>query len=465
MIGGNSLLNVEKNLFNESLFNELEALKPLYFDETDSSKKEGMRKRIESLINKITEGKKQFDFSVYFSEIFHRNSGFDIVIGNPPYGIVFEEKFKSVLLRLYPSFKLNSDVYTAFIERGMKLLRSGGDFAFITPNTYLNGDYFKSLRLFLSGETVVEEITDYKQVSVFDDQTVFTSVLLCSFSRPVFPHTVRLRVAQTSITEFADEQFVLVSASDAPFKPADPIFDRLKVDHRWATVDELFFVKDVGFNYWTTGRGKKRGNNSIGDRVFYSGTQKNRNDIPFLKGRDIVPWGFTKPDNFLKHDYEKSLDPKKDTFRFSLEFLSFRPKVIYRQTSNTIIAAIDPSGHYVDKTVHIIIPRSGWRPEFPEKLLLGLLNSRLLRYLYRNISQETEGRAFAQVKTTYIKKLPVPRNCSDETEKIATVVEQISGDCSQARLLKLEAELNETVYKLYGLSKSEIASVEDAQSN
>ena len=67
--------------------------------------------------------------------------------------------------------------------------------------------------------------------------------------------------------------------------------------------------------------------------------------------------------------------------------------------------------------------------------------------------------------TTYIKKLPVPRNRSDETEKIATVVEQISGDCSQARLLKLEAELNETVYKLYGLSKSEIASVEGAQSN
>jgi type I restriction-modification system DNA methylase subunit len=153
IVGGNSLLNVEKNLFNESLFKELEGLKPLYFDETDSSNKEGMRKRIESLINKITEGRKQFDFTVYFSEVFHRNSGFDIVIGNPPYGIVFEEKFKSLLVRLYSGFKLNNDIYTAFIERGMKLLCSGGDFAFITPNTYLNGDYFKSLRLFLSGET------------------------------------------------------------------------------------------------------------------------------------------------------------------------------------------------------------------------------------------------------------------------------------------------------------------------
>ena len=67
-------------------------------------------------------------------------------------------------------------------------------------------------------------------------------------------------------------------------------------------------VKDVGFNYWTEGKGKKRDGNSIGDRVFYSGKRQHPNDIPFLKGRDIVKWTYTTPKNFLKHDYKKYLD-------------------------------------------------------------------------------------------------------------------------------------------------------------
>jgi hypothetical protein len=39
--------------------------------------------------------------------------------------------------------------------------------------------------------------------------------------------------------------------------------------------------------------------------------------------------------------------------------------------------------------------------------LLALLNSKLFNYFYKDISQEKEGRTFAQVKTTYIKQLPV----------------------------------------------------------
>jgi type I restriction-modification system DNA methylase subunit len=465
VVSGNSLLHVEKTLFNESLFHSLEDLKPRYFDESDSSKKDALKKRIEHLINQLTEGRKQFDFNVYFSEVFHKKSGFDIVIGNPPYGIVFDEKYKRQLQDLFKSFSLNSDIYTAFIERGVKLLHEKGAFAFITPNTYLNGDYFKALRQFLSRETRILEITDYKHVSVFDDQTVFVAVLLCSHSQPAFPYSVHLRVAQTSITDFAQQQFTLSVANDGPFKPADALLARLQRDPRWAPIDELFLVKDVGFNYWTIGRGKKRGENSIGDRVLYSGARKDKRDIPFLKGRDILPWTVSEPDNYLRHDYESFLDPRKDVFRFSPEYLSIRPKVIYRQTSNTIIAAIDCDGRYLDKTVHLIVPRTGWTPQFSDKLLVGLLNSRLFRYLYTYISQETEGRAFAQVKTTYIKKLPVPRNGSSSSKKIVDIVDRILNGSKRDTLPQLEELLNRAVYELYNLSPKEIEAVEKKSSH
>ena len=44
IVTGNSLLGVEKTLFNEQVFRRLEKLKPLFFYETDHANKEKLRK-------------------------------------------------------------------------------------------------------------------------------------------------------------------------------------------------------------------------------------------------------------------------------------------------------------------------------------------------------------------------------------------------------------------------------------
>ena len=71
IIQGNSLLGVEKDLFNAGLFEKLEEKKLLYFNEETAVKKQQYEKQIDELISKITNGNREFDFTVYFSEIFH----------------------------------------------------------------------------------------------------------------------------------------------------------------------------------------------------------------------------------------------------------------------------------------------------------------------------------------------------------------------------------------------------------
>jgi hypothetical protein len=56
---------VEKNLFNESLFQQLENFKPLYFDESDKRKKAALKQKIDDLIHQLTNGKEKFDFEIY----------------------------------------------------------------------------------------------------------------------------------------------------------------------------------------------------------------------------------------------------------------------------------------------------------------------------------------------------------------------------------------------------------------
>ena len=84
---------------------------------------------------------------------------FDLVIGNPPYGIpslsehytikidpATKEKYKSQYETWYGKY----NVYGAFIEKSIKLLGAEGQLIFIVPATFMILDEFKKLRTFLA---------------------------------------------------------------------------------------------------------------------------------------------------------------------------------------------------------------------------------------------------------------------------------------------------------------------------
>ena len=72
-------------------------------------------------------------------------SGFDIVIGNPPYvstkGV--DEKFKKVLEKIYG---FSDDLYNHFYFKGIVILRENGILAFISSKTFWTIQTKKNLR-------------------------------------------------------------------------------------------------------------------------------------------------------------------------------------------------------------------------------------------------------------------------------------------------------------------------------
>ncbi|HNU04764.1 MAG TPA: class I SAM-dependent DNA methyltransferase, partial [Anaerolineae bacterium] len=85
IVCGNSLLSVQKDLFNQHLFARIEELKEQYFVETSRPAKQAQSREIDALIGQLTHEAGQFDYEVWFSEVFRAQDGFDVVIGNPPY--------------------------------------------------------------------------------------------------------------------------------------------------------------------------------------------------------------------------------------------------------------------------------------------------------------------------------------------------------------------------------------------
>ena len=172
IVCGNSLLGVEKDLFNHALFAELERLKPLYFNETQPARKQQLKAQIDRLIDQLTNGRAQFDFEIYFSEVFHHKGGFDVVIGNPPYLESRHPDFSDDFKELYQAatkkrwgedakfVTRGSDLLIYFFENAIFNLNQQGCVVLITQNSWLDTEYGKKFQNFLLKKTQVRLIVD-----------------------------------------------------------------------------------------------------------------------------------------------------------------------------------------------------------------------------------------------------------------------------------------------------------------
>lgn len=156
IVSGNSLLGVEKNLFNVVLFEELENLKPQFFNETDRRTKGKLKQKIDGLIHTLTNGKDTFDFEIYFSEIFHQSGGFDIIIANPPYGADIDALLPTLLPLYHDAIRNYAEIYKMFMQLGLRKLKPGGTQALITPNTFLAQPRYKDIRKVVTGCRILE---------------------------------------------------------------------------------------------------------------------------------------------------------------------------------------------------------------------------------------------------------------------------------------------------------------------
>jgi len=130
-------------------------------------------------------------FEDAFPEVMKRG-GFDAVVGNPPYVRIqgFPREQVKYLGRHYRSATGNCDVYVSFVERAYGLLKPGGQVGYIVPNKFFRTDYGVGLRELLATERAVSRIVDFGASQVFG-ATTYTCLLFLAKG-----HQERLEYAQ-----------------------------------------------------------------------------------------------------------------------------------------------------------------------------------------------------------------------------------------------------------------------------
>jgi len=79
--------------------------------------------------------------------MFDISDGFDVVIGNPPYGIRFNKQDEKTLINIFTTAKKVPDSYCFFILKGLDLVKNNSNLTYIIPNTFCDlekGDGFRN---------------------------------------------------------------------------------------------------------------------------------------------------------------------------------------------------------------------------------------------------------------------------------------------------------------------------------
>lgn len=203
-----------KNKFVNYSFSQYRELVHKYRNNDDKATEIQLEKQID-LIRRALSGSKQqnlfgtdwqkdyndpydeaLEWMVEFPDIIDDDgifTGFDIVIGNPPYihlesiGKKMSKFYKEMSIKLekgklpvptYKTYDAQGDIYTLFFELGKRLARKNGLIGYITSNKWMTARYGKNTRSFISEELNPVLLVDFDKVKVFDKATVEPDILV-----------------------------------------------------------------------------------------------------------------------------------------------------------------------------------------------------------------------------------------------------------------------------------------------
>ncbi len=129
-----------------------------------------------------------FLWHTWFADVFAQG-GFDIVIGNPPYGATYSAEERAIYKKKYLTAqtikgqqKGSLDTFTLFIERGFTLLRKDGVLAYIVPMAITSSDSVTGVHRLLMSQCATLRLSSYavRPQPVFENAVVDVSILQCT---------------------------------------------------------------------------------------------------------------------------------------------------------------------------------------------------------------------------------------------------------------------------------------------
>lgn len=112
----------------------------------------------------------------------------------------------------------------------------------------------------------------------------------------------------------------------------------------------------------------------------------------------------------------------------------------------------DPSGSYVGNKIYVL--------GVPVRWLVGILNSGLTALVLASLCSSVHGSTLEH-RTIYVERLPIVEPSEPDKRRLEALVDELQAlGGVGARAAALEHEVDEIVYRTYGLTAEEVAEIE-----
>jgi hypothetical protein len=397
-----------------------------------------------------------FHWWLEFPEVFFglgrggKDGGFDIVVGNPPYGAELSKSESDLLKSMYVDDETRNTA-SYFILRGLELVRENGYLAYIVPKqlTYISSwGYVRKSLLKANIVRIIDVSEAFHDVEL--EQVLFIAKKERATSNEVtvgFSNNCKIEETTTRRENFDERRFPLWINDEN-----HSIFNKI--------LSGSTPLIDVAHVNWG------------GPVAKYLSKSKTEGSIPCVRGREIrrynvAPEYFIRKENIVPTYYVKG---EKLLFQRIVSRCGSRLIGNYRDAR--IVGTYCNDDFYADKTATLV-----WNSTISLKYLLGLLNSRLIswfahRYLW-NRSQLT-----MEFMYGYAREFPLRISVQDAMKtQIVSLVERMldlnkslneMGDKIidertriEEEIRKTDSEIDELVYRAYGITEDEKRLIEN----
>ncbi|SNR87009.1 MULTISPECIES: class I SAM-dependent DNA methyltransferase [unclassified Azospirillum] len=320
---------------------------------------------------------------------------FDLVIGNPPYGR--QVLPKPVRARFARSLFGHANLYGVFMDLAVRLARPGGLVCFLTPSSFLGGDYFKHLRRTLAEEAPPLRLDFVEQrKGVFDN--VLQETVLATYRR-AGGGVRRPRRAEVRMIQIAQGGGIGLCPAGHFTLPADVTAPWILPRHA-GEADLAASLRAMGHRLADWGYGVSTGPLVWNRHKPQIGDAKGRGAIPLVWAESITPDGrFAYRCQKANHKPWFIPGPGDDWLVIRQPCVLLQRTTAKEQARRLIAAEMPASfitphgGVTVENHVNMLVPRVA-RPPVSPAVLAAFLNSRAADRAFRCLSGSVAVSAF-----------------------------------------------------------------------
>jgi len=382
-------------------------------------------------------GEKAFDWNIEFPEIM-QNGGFDVVIGNPPYGVKFSDQEKNFLSK-FDSLVPDYEIYIYFVSLALKkLLNNSGIMSFIIPNTFLSILYGVKYRKNIIDNFFVNYISDLSNDNTFVDASVRTCIISISKQN--------LNNNNTNI--------FLINSLTKSFE----LLKQINVNHLNTNIENWLNISKTSnksdslvlkiknnkplLNHFEVSQGlipydKYRGHDefTIKNRIWHANFKKDETYKKELAGGDVnryrIVWN---GESWISYGDWLAAPRKKEFFVL--------PRILIREITNCrLFCSYIEEEFYNTPSIVNIIPKQNC--ELNLKYLLAIINSSLIGWYHNQTSPKAQKGLFPKILINDVRNLPIAF-CANQT----LLIEKADS------MLKYNAELHKKYTDFIAIVKS-----------